>query len=192
MMKKIAEAVTSEISYTKLQNAVSSVGFKVSKDSVISYVSFAEQAYLLFRTSNYIAKFSEKESTPRFYFYDTGMLNLFLVDKKPVLLENVVATALRRKYGEDLYYFKSSKTGIDIDFYVSEEGLAIQVTYTLNENDYRREVKSLVSISRDVTLRPKRYMIITLEDDERIIQENDIKIECIPLYKFLLDEKCGC
>ena len=38
----------------------------------------------------------------------------------------------------------------------------------------------------------KRYMIITLEDDKRIIQENDIKIECIPLYKFLLDEKCGC
>ena len=121
MIKKIAETVMHEISFNTLAGNVKAVGIKTSTDSMIDYTSYAENAYLLFRNRNYVLKFSEKESTPRFYFYDNGLLSLFLVNKPSSLLENAVAVYLKRKYGEELYYFKSAQTGIDIDFYLQGE-----------------------------------------------------------------------
>lgn len=186
MMKKIAETITSEISYSKLTNTINSIGFKISKDSVINYISYAEEAYLLFKTQNYVSKLSEKESTPRFYFYDNGLLNLFLINKKSLLLENVVALCLKRRFSDDMYYFKSSKTGIDLDFYLPEQSMAIQVSYTLNPEDYERETTSLIKLAKDTSLGVKKLLIVTMEDDQRTIEIDDFSIDVLPLYLFLL------
>jgi predicted AAA+ superfamily ATPase len=186
LMKKIAETITSEVSYTKLYKAVNSVGVKLSKDALISYINHAESAFLLFTTKNYISKFTERESTPRYYFYDNGILNLFLINKDSLLLENIVATHLKRLCGNDLYYFKSSTTGIDIDFYLPSLSTAIQVTYTLNPLDFTRETKSFVTLSKDEQYSVKNYLIVTLEDDEKTLDIDGIKISVIPLYKYLL------
>lgn len=59
------------------------------------------------------------------YFADNGVLSLFLVDNKSLLLENVVALSLRRRYGGELFYFKPSKTGIDVDFFLNNAGGAM-------------------------------------------------------------------
>ena len=185
-MKKIAETITSEVSYTKLHNAINSIGIKISKDSLISYVGYAEDAYLIFNTHNYIGKFTERESTPRYYFYDNGLLNLFLINKDPLLLENTVAIHLKRLFDDDFYYFKSSKTGIDIDFYIPSISTVIQVTYTLDTFNYDRETKSLIALSKDESAKVTNYIIVTLEDEEKTIDTNDIKIQVLPLYKFLL------
>ena len=186
LMKKIAETITSEVSYTKLHNAINSIGIKISKDSLISYVGYAEDAYLIFNTHNYIGKFTERESTPRYYFYDNGLLNLFLINKDPLLLENTVAIHLKRLFDDDFYYFKSSKTGIDIDFYIPSISTVIQVTYTLDTFNYDRETKSLIALSKDESAKVTNYIIVTLEDEEKTIDTNDIKIQVLPLYKFLL------
>lgn len=186
LLKKIAETVTSEISFSKLSNSVNYVGFKCSKDSIISYVSYAKNAYLIFENKNYMAKFTEQESTPRFYFMDNGLINLFLINKNSALLENMVANCLKRKYGNSIYYFKSAKTGIDIDFYIPDVNMAIQVTYTLNEGDMEREISSLNSLSKFENESVEKYMVVTYEDEERMIQMDTIEIEVIPLYKFLL------
>lgn len=186
LMKKIAETVTSEISFSRLHSAVNASGARCSKDSVVAYISYAEDAYLLFHTQNYIAKFAERESTPRYYFYDNGLLNLFLIHKEPLLLENIVALHLKRLYHNQLYYFKSSKTGIDIDFYIPEKNMAIQVTYTLNDMDKDREIKSLVALSRDPHLKAEQYIIVTYEDDEKVFTADGIQIHVFPLYQYLL------
>ena len=83
---------------------------------MIEYISYAENAYLLFKVRNYVSKFAEKESIPKYYFYDNGLLSLFLVNKNSALLENAVAVCLKRQYEEGIYFFKSTQTGIDIDF----------------------------------------------------------------------------
>lgn len=186
LLKKIAETVMSEVSYTKLSNAVSSVGIKCSKDSIISYANYAMNAYLIFETKNYIAKFTEQESIPRLYFSDNGLINLFLLNKNSALLENMVATSLIRKYKEDTYYFKSAKTGIDIDFYIPKAAMAVQVTYTLNEADMDREINSLIAISKFENEKVDQYIIVTYEDDEKVIETEGIQIKVMPLYKFLL------
>ena len=183
MVKKIAETVMSEISFNTLAGNVKATGNKTSTDSMIEYSSYAENAYLIFRTSNYVSKFADKEGTPRFYFYDNGLLSLFLVDKKSALLENTVAVYLKRKYEDEVYYFKSSQTGIDIDFYLPEQKTAIQVAYKIGDAE-ERETRSLFHLaekSKDI----EKFIIVTNEE-ERIIEKNGIEIEVIPIHKFLL------
>lgn len=183
MIKKIAETVMHEISFNTLAGNVKATGTKTSTDSMIDYTSYAENAYLLFRNRNYVSKFAEKESTPRFYFYDNGLLSLFLVEKPSVLLENAVAVYLKRRYGEEVYYFKSSQTGIDIDFYLPEENTAVQVSYIL-ETAENRETKSLISFA-EKTEGVSRLIIVTNEE-ERTINKNGLSIEVVPAYKFLI------
>jgi predicted AAA+ superfamily ATPase len=171
------------VSYNTLAGNVKAAGVKTSTDSMIEYTSYAENAYLIFRTRNYVSKFADKESVPRFYFADNGILSLFLVDKIPALLENVVALYLRRVYGDGIYYFKSSQTGIDIDFYLPEENMAIQVAYALGDAE-EREVKSLLSFAAK-TEGKKRLLIVTYEE-EKTIEKDGYIIEVKPLYKYLL------
>lgn len=183
MIKKIAETVMHEISFNTLAGNVKATGTKTSTDSMIEYSYYAENAYLLFRNKNYVSKFAEKESTPRFYFYDNGILSLFLVDKPSVLLENVVAVYLKRRYGEEVYYFKSTQTGVDIDFFLPEENCAVQVAYSLEASE-DRETKSLISFA-EKTEGKKRLYIVTNEE-ERTITKDGLTIEVVPIHKFLL------
>ncbi len=183
MIKKIAETVMHEISFNTLAGNVKAAGTKTSTDSMIEYTSYAENAYLIFRTRNYVSKFAEKESAPRFYFYDNGFLSLFLIDKPSALLENAVGVCLKRKYEDGVYYFKSRQTGTDIDFYIPGEGMAVQVAYVLGDAQ-ERETKSLVSFA-EKTEGVKKLVIVT-DEEEGIIEKEGYIIEVIPVHKFLL------
>jgi predicted AAA+ superfamily ATPase len=63
LMKKLAESVKSEISYTKLHGILKSIGISVGKESIIDYIQDAKDAYLIFSVQNYYARFAEKESS---------------------------------------------------------------------------------------------------------------------------------
>ena len=185
LMKKVAETVMHEVSYTKLQNIVNSIGIKISKDSLIHYIGYAEDAYLIFRIQNYVAAFVEKESVPKYYFNDIGLLNLFLTKKDSALLENMIAVTLHHLYRDQLYYFKSQKTGIDVDFYIPETGTAIQVAYSIQGEARFRETENLIKMASQLS-DSTRYLIVTYEEEE-IIEEDGVTMEVIPLYKFLLN-----
>ncbi|AWE42085.1 ATP-binding protein [Actinobaculum sp. 352] len=86
-MKKIAESVCSDISYTKLHHVLKSVGASISKDTVIDYVSLIADAFLVFSVANQFAKSAGRESNPKYYFADNGLLNLFLLQSDGALLE---------------------------------------------------------------------------------------------------------
>ena len=133
---------------------------------------------------NAVAKFVEREGNPKRYFSDNGLLNLFLIGKEPALLENEVAVAMRDVFGEDLHYLKSSKNGIDVDFYVPEQGLAVQVTYSLSKSAKPREVSNLVKLAR-IDKSIQRLLIVTKEEEGEIIEDNT-HIEVKPSWKFLL------
>lgn len=185
LMKKIAETVMHEVSYSKLHNIISSIGIKISKDSLISYINHAENAYLIFRIQNYVAAFVDKESVPKYYFSDNGLLNLFLIKKDSALLENQIAIKLQSLYHKEIYYFKSSKTGIDIDFYIPQKNTVIQVAYSIQGEARIRETENLVKVSKEIK-EIKHFVIVTYEEEE-IIEQDGIQIKVIPLYKFLLN-----
>nr|MCR4902969.1 hypothetical protein [Butyrivibrio sp.] len=76
------------------------------------------------------------------------------------------------------------QTGIDIDFYLPEENCAIQVAYNL-ETSEDRETKSLLSFATK-TEGVKRLIIVTNEE-ERTITKDDLTIDVIPVYKFIME-----
>lgn len=188
LMKKAAESLGSEMSISSLRNAVCISGQKLTADAAADYLQYAEDAYLLFRTQNYIAYSAEGESTPRWYFGDDGILDLFLFNKDSLLLENAVALALLRRYGKDhIFYFKSSKTGIDIDFYVPEASWAIQVCHMLDGGSFERETGGLAELAHDAHLASDRSTIVTFADSEQTLEVEGASIEVLLLWKFLLD-----
>ena len=188
LMKKVAETVRNEVSYSTLHNALKGIGFSISKDTLISYLEYAKEAYLLFSISNATAAFVEREGSPKYYYSDNGLLGLFLVNRETALLENEIAVALCDRFGEDLRYLRSSRTGIDVDFYLPEAGIAIQVAYSIAGEAREREVGNLVRLAK-VGSSVTRFLIVTKEEEE-VIDADGISIEVMPAWKFLLGE-CG-
>lgn len=141
-------------------------------------------AYLIFSIPNSFSKFAERESKPKYYFSDNGLLNLFLFDRDTALLENEVAVALYDAYGEDLHYAKSLKTGVDVDFYLPEVGLAVQVAYSIAGTARAREIDNLVRLAQSVE-GPVRLIVVTKGEEERI-ERDGLVIEVMPAWKFLL------
>lgn len=187
LINKIAETIMHDVSYRNLAKSIQSVlNKKVSTETIINYISFAKSAFLLFDVKDYVSKFTDKNTTPKYYFIDNGILNLFLLNKASVLLENLVAMALYEKYQDHLFYLKSAKTKIDIDFYLPEKKTAIQVAFSIADQAYEREVGNLVRLAKNDNS-VERFIIVTSEE-EKTIEVDGVKIEVIPLYKFLLDD----
>ena len=186
LIKKIAESLKQEMSFTKLQNVITGIGYKISKDIIINYCAYFQEAFLLFTVNNYYASFVDKVGTPKYYFRDNGLLNLFVIDKRASLLENVVADHLYRKYGKDFYYLRGNK--VDIDFYVPKGNVVIQVAYSLEDLDaYQREVNNLIAYAK-TSSSDSKLLIVTF-DEERTIEADGFVIEVVSLKKFLLNQK---
>ena len=151
---------------------------------MIDYIEKVKEAYLLFDVKNAVAKFVDREGNPKRYFSDNALLNLFLVNKPTALLENVVAVAMSDVYGDNLHYLKSNKHGIDVDFYVPEKNLAVQVAYALTDTSKPREISNLVKLSK-VDKNIERFLIVTKEEEKKIV-EDGVEIEVLPAWKFLL------
>lgn len=185
LMKKVAETVRGEVSFTTLHGMLKALGMSVSKDAVIDYVAYAKEAYLIFEVRNAVAKFVEREGSPEYYFSDNGLLGLFLRDKDTALLENEVAVALHDAFGEGLFYLKSPKTGIDVDFYVPDEGLAVQVAYSIEGEARTREV---LSLARLAAVQPDvRRLVIVTKQEQGSVEEGGVDIEVVPAWRFLLE-----
>ena len=81
-----------------------------------------------------------------------------------------------------LYYYNQN---IEVDFYVPEEGLAIQASFSLEDIDTRkREVAALIALNKVYLIR--KAIIITY-DEEEIIEEDGVTIEVIPIWKWLTE-----
>ena len=186
LTKKIAESIMQPISYNRLSKILSSVAGKVSVPTVSSYVNYSEDAWLLLRLRNIASAFSEKESICKYYYIDNGLLTIQLLNIDTLLLEKAVALSLFRRYGHDLdnervYYYNGN---VEVDFYVPEDELAVQASYSLADEATRgREVGAL---SKFPNVHPcKRRVIVTYDEEDNI---TDIfgTIEVIPCWKWLL------
>jgi predicted AAA+ superfamily ATPase len=181
LIRKLAESVKQPSSFNRLANVVSASGKKISTDTVIDYLSYLKESWMIFPIENFAAKLAEKETNKKYYFIDNGILNLFLFDPQTSLLENLVAIQLRRLYGEEVYFYHN---GVEVDFYIPEIQLAIQVCYNLSVAETRkREINALLQLAKRMEV--KKMLIISKAEEDRV-SENEIKIEVIPIWKWLL------
>ena len=183
IIKKIAESVMNPVSFSRLHGIAKSTGAEIGKQTVINYINYSLDALLIFSVQNYAAKLVDKEASPKYYFMDSGLLGLFgSNDPTPAQLENVVAIDLIRRYGRDnVYYYEKN---VEVDFYVPNKNLAIQVCYELlNDKDtYERETTALARLKSHF---PDARCIIATMSEETKITLDDLEIEVIPMWKWL-------
>ncbi len=183
MIKKIAESVRQPISFSRIANIISTTGTKLSTTSAIKYMEYMEASWLINKVTNIASKLADKESNAKYYFTDNGILDLFLMDADTALLENLVAANLIRRYGrEDSVFFYNQ--GVEVDFYIPETETAIQVSFSIRDEDTRRrEVKALEAIQKVLPCKHRRIVTYDETDEWRL---SDIGIEVIPVWAWLL------
>ena len=187
MIKKMAESVMQPVSYNRISKILSSVSGKISVPTVSNYIGFSEDAWLVLRLRNIASAFAEKESVCKYYFIDNGILSLQLLSGETILLENIVALSLFRKYGHDVdnervFFYNAN---VEVDFYVPEDELAVQVSYSIKDQDtYNRELGALTKLPN---VHPCRRRVIITFDEEGSLTDKHGTIEVIPCWKWLLN-----
>lgn len=181
LVKKIAESVNNETSINRIKNLIQSVGIPLGNNTLFEYLAYLNNSYLIVDISNFASKFVERETKKKYYFLDTGILNLFLVDQDTKLLENLVFIELRRRYEKGVYFYKRKN---EVDFYVPEAKLLLQVSYNLNSPETRkRELNGLVEAMKEMGINDG--VIVTYDSQETIKIDNFV-ITVIPAWKWLL------
>lgn len=184
LVRKLADSVMQPTAIKRLQNILQGNGTKITRETISSYIDYTNESYLTFGISCFTDSISDRETIKKHYFYDNGILNLFLFQPETKLLENIVAIHLYKKYGEDLYYYNKN---VEVDFCVPKEGLLVQVSYRmLDDTTKNREVGALQKGAK--FLKAKKCMIITYDQEETItLKDLEIDVEVVPIYKYLLD-----
>ena len=187
LLKKLAESVCQPVSYSRMAHILSSVSGKITMPTVSKYIEYSEMAWLILRLRNVTASFAEKKTSCKYYFVDNGVLNLFLLNGETMLLENAVALALFRKYGHDSdherVFFYNDR--VEVDFYVPEDELAIQVSYSMTKSDetFEREVGALKKLPKVL---PCRRRLVLTNDETDAVEDEFGKIEIMPVWQWLL------
>ena len=182
-VRKLAESVGQPTAYNRIANLVKAAGASTTTASVRDYVRFMRESCLVFSISNSAAKFAERESVKKHYFIDNGLLNIFLTNPDSALLENACAISLHRVYGDDLRFYRQN---IEVDFYVPDEGLAVQACWSMSDADTRtRELGALERLNARSPL--KRMVVVTREESDRVKLSGGQTVEIKPLAEWLLE-----
>lgn len=180
-VRRLAESVMQPCSLNRLCNLVKSTGTTCSPSTIMEYVRYLQESCLLISLDNYASKFVEKETVKKHYFVDNGLLHLFVNNPYPLLLENLCAITLYKKYGSGLYYYNK---GVEVDFYIPEEGLAIQASFRMSdEATLTREMKALHALH---SFKPISKAIIITYEDEGMLVYKGLEIELKPVWKWVL------
>ena len=182
VVRKTAESVRQPTSYNRIANMVKSTGVQVNVPTVIDFVRYMRDSCLTFALENYASKFVEKETVKKHYFADNGLLAIFLMNQETALLENLCAIHLYRQYGDELYYYNR---GVEVDFYVPGESLAVQACYDMGDAATReREIRALEEFN---TFYPcRRNVIVAFDQRQTVTAPGGLTIEVVPLWHWLL------
>lgn len=177
----------SNISKETSYNALKKVFGLSNAISVKEYISYFENAYLIFSINKFDFSLKKQLANPKkIYAIDTGLANSVsfqFSDNFGRQLENAVFLQLKR-LGFEIYYHKNKQ---ECDFIIRENGKiinAIQVSHSVdNESVRNREISGLQEALLQYDLH--NGLIIT-EDEEEIIRINELTIHVIPVWKWLL------
>jgi len=158
-----------------------------SVQSVIDYISYFENAYLVFTLPKFSYSYKKQQMSPKkIYSIDNGFSynnSASFSKDNGKMLENLVFLELRRHFKE-IFYFQDKN---ECDFIIKEmEKItkAIQVCFDFNEENKEREINGLVSAMNEFKL--KEGLILTNnQDDEFIVDGKKIIIK--PVWKWLLE-----
>jgi len=162
----IKNAATS-FSVNKFYNDIKSQGYKLSKDTIHTYMSYIEDAFLVFTIPFYSESERTKQNIPKkIYAIDNGLVNansLGINELHNKFLENQVYLDLRRQ-NKNIYFYNTAD-GFEVDFVaVDKDGSRELIQVTLDMSDPKtaeREQRALTQAEKELGIKGR---IITLKD----------------------------
>jgi len=177
----LATNIGKEFSYNNLSK-VFDLG---SSNTVASYISYFEEAYLFFTIPRFSYSLKQQLKNPKkIYGIDTGLitrLSMSFSKDRGRLLENLVFVHLKRLGKEVSYYHQKG----ECDFIVSSGNKvesAIQVCFELNADNLTREVNGLVEAVHELDI--QEGYIFTFEQLDELIRDG-LTIRIIPVWEWM-------
>ena len=178
------------LSVSRMVNFMNSMGFKISRPTIIEYLRFAQEALLIYLVEIFSYKLKDRLQYPRkVYCVDTGLVNLSRFKLKTdwgSLLENAVFIELLRR-GKDVFYWKDER-GAEVDFVElknMEPVSLIQVCWNPTRETMSREVKALLKGMEYFHI--KEGIVIT-RDFSRLERVNKKRIVFKPFWEWALEK----
>ncbi len=184
LMFYLASNATKRITYSSLGKII---GVQ-HPETIKNYLGYIQQTYLIFQLFKYDSSVKKQMLSPKkVYFVDNAIINRIgfnATENKGIYLENLVFIELKRR-GCEVYYYSDKK---ECDFIV-RQGLRItdayQVTLNMQDSNTRsREIAGVTEAMHAYSL-SKGY-ILTLEERETITTEDNLTIEVVPVWEWLL------
>jgi predicted AAA+ superfamily ATPase len=175
-------------SISNSEKEMKELGYGVSKNTLMNYLGYARDVFLLFDVCKFDHKVTRQMRAPRkLYAVDHGLLNAVRFsssEDKGRILENIVFMELRRRY-ENIYYHADKK---ECDFVIMT-GRAIshcfQACWTVeNKDTAEREIKGLLEALHTYGL--KEGVILT-NDEHAELEREGKKIYIRPMWHFALN-----
>lgn len=184
LLKKIAIYLLTNIGKEFSYNSIKKYFGVKSVQTVIDYISYFEDSYLIFTLPRFHYSYKKQQVNPKkVYSIDNGLSNKNSVSfsqDKGKMLENHVFLKLKRNFDEILFYQENG----ECDFLTKEKNAisnAIQVCYELNEENELREVEGLLEALKKFNLE-KGFIITNDQEDE--FEKDGKKISVIPARKY--------
>lgn len=189
-LRRLMLNITKPTSIHNIYNELKSRGFKLDKNKLYELADMACSVFMFFRVNRWSASLIKENSRlPKYYFIDNGMRNALILpqsDDDGKLLENAVFLELRRRLSalQKITYFQEDT---ECDFVVQQEEhieSLLQVSWSIADpNTRKREIRGLVGAAALTGCR--NCKIITFDEEETIVSD-DLRIEVVPIWKWLL------
>lgn len=148
--------IAAPFSINKFYNDIKSQGHKIGKDTLYSYLTYLEDAFLVFTVPIFTESLRHMQTTPKkTYAVDNGLViaNTFnLSENLGKLLENQIYLDLRRQ-GKKIFYYHTSD-GYEIDFITQDkQGVyeMIQVVWDASDGlTAKREQRALDQATKEL------------------------------------------
>ena len=189
LLRKLAIYKVTKVGKEYSNNSLKKMLDILSVRSIIDYISYMEDSYLIFTIPRFSYSYKKQQVSPKkVYSIDNGLsyVNSVSFSKdKGKMLENIVFIELRRKY-KNLFYFQEKG---ECDFLVKEKEKitqAVQVCYEFNEENKGREINGLIEALNRFKL--KEGLILTFDQDDEFDIDGK-KIILKPVWKWMLEKK---
>ena len=194
----ISSAIGSLTNPLKLSNRYDSEKkIKISNGTISKYLSYFEEAYILYAAKRYDIKGAKYFSTPiKYYFADIGLRNArlnFRQVEETRIMENIIYNDLiRRGYNVDVgvvEYFsrvegKTKRTQLEVDFVVNKGNVRyyIQSAFAINSEEKKEQERSSLKCIDD------SFKKIIIVKDNIVPRYDEYGIYYIGIRDFLLND----
>ena len=169
LIKSLTIWYTKQVNISKIYNELKSQNIKIWKTTIYEYYNYIKNIFYIFEIENYFSKTWAKECFLYNIWFNKLLWNKINYWQS---FENLVFIELKKKY--EKIFFK--KNWNEIDFYIEEENLNIQVCYELNIENLKREIKPFKKQNW------KNFLIYNIKQNNLKISEN---IEILNFMEFI-------